>query len=48
MIEGSETLQQAGDRLIDLVRRVASGTMPKTDTLNYQEPNKIYFRDAAF
>ena len=48
VIEGSETLEQAGDRLIDLVRRVASGTMPKTDTLNYQEANKIYFRDAAF
>ncbi|RJX32564.1 MAG: D-galactarate dehydratase [Desulfarculus sp.] len=48
VIDGSETLGQAGDRLLALVRQVASGSFTKTDTLSFQEANKVYFQDAAF
>ncbi|MGQ9781791.1 MAG: UxaA family hydrolase [Nitrososphaeria archaeon] len=45
VIEGKETIQQAGERLYDLILDVASGTMTKTETLTYVDPNQIYTTD---
>jgi altronate dehydratase large subunit len=42
VIEGSETMQEAGERLYNLILDVASGTMTKTETLAHIEPNQMY------
>ena len=44
-IEGKETIQQAGERLYELILDVASGTMTKTETLTYVDPNQVYTRE---
>jgi altronate dehydratase large subunit len=48
VIEGEETLEEAGERLCELVRQVASGSMTKTETINYQAPSQAYLLDAPF
>jgi len=48
VIEGRETVEQAGDRLCDLVRQVASGSMTKTETIKYQDPAQVYLLDSPF
>ena len=48
VIEGKETLEQAGDRLVELVRQVASGSMTKTETIKYQDPSQVYLLDSPF
>ncbi len=48
VIEGKETIEQAGQRLIDLVRQTASGTWTKTETLKYQDPVQVYLQDSPF
>jgi altronate dehydratase large subunit len=48
VIEGKETLEEAGGRLCDLVRQVASGSLTKTETLKYQDPSQVYLQDSPF
>ena len=48
VIEGKETTEEAGERLIELVRQVASGSFTKTETINYQEPSQVYLQDSPF
>lgn len=48
VIEGKETLEEAGERLCELVRQVASGSMTKTETIKYQDPSQVYLQDSPF
>jgi altronate dehydratase large subunit len=48
IIEGTETIEEAGDRLFELVKKTASGGKTKSETLKFQEANKIYFQEGAF
>jgi altronate dehydratase large subunit len=48
VIEGEEKLAEAGERLICLVRQIASGSLTKTETLKYQEPTQVYLQDSPF
>lgn len=48
VIEGKETIEEAGERLIELARRIASGMFTKTETLRYQDPVQVYLQDAPF
>lgn len=48
VIEGKENVRQAGERLCDLVRQVASGSMTKTKTIKYQETAQCYLQDTPF
>lgn len=48
VIDGKETIEQAGKRLIELVRQTASGTWTKTETLKYQDPVQVYLQDSPF
>lgn len=48
VIEGKENVEQAGERLCDLVRQVASGSMTKTETIKYQETAQCYLQDTPF
>ena len=48
VIEGKETVEQAGERLCDLVKQIASGSMTKTETIKYQDPAQVYLLDSPF
>jgi len=48
VIEGKETIEEAGERLCELVRQMASGSLTKTETLKYQDPSQIYLQDSPF
>ena len=48
VIEGRERFEEAGERLYQLVRDVASGSPTRTETLKYQDPAQVYLLDAPF
>ena len=48
VIEGKETLEQAGERLVKWVLEIASGTLTRGETINYEEPIEIYTLDPVF
>ncbi|MCG8687085.1 MAG: UxaA family hydrolase [Desulfobacterales bacterium] len=48
VIDGEETIEEAGDRLLELVREIASGARAKSEMLRFQEANKMYFQEGAF
>ncbi len=48
VIEGKETIEEAGERLVELARQVASGMFTKTETLKYQDPVQVYLQDTPF
>ncbi len=45
VIEGKETIEEAGKRLLETVLDIASGTFTKLETLKYVEPTQIYLKD---
>lgn len=48
VIEGKESIAEAGERLFSLVQDVASGTVTKVETINYTDPVQIYLLDTPF
>jgi len=48
VIEGKESIAEAGERLFSLVQDVASGTVTKVETINYADPVQIYLLDTPF
>jgi len=48
VIEGKDTIEEAGGKLLQLVLDVASGTMTKVETLRHTDPTQIYLRDPSF
>jgi altronate dehydratase large subunit len=48
VIEGKETIEEAGKRLLEMVLDIASGTFTKVETMKYAEPTQIYLKDPAF
>ncbi len=48
VIEGSETPEEAGERLYRTVIGIASGTLSRSETLNYTEPIDMYLQDPRF
>ena len=48
VIEGKESVAEAGERLLSLVQDVASGTVTKVETINYADPVQIYLLDTPF
>ena len=48
IIEGEETIKDAGERLIKTVLDTASGTLTKVETLKYTEPIQCYLQDAPY
>ena len=48
VIEGKDTIEEAGERLLQLVVDVASGTSAKWETLKQVEPTQLYFKDPIF
>jgi altronate dehydratase large subunit len=48
VIEGKQSIEQAGEELYDLVRQVASGSMTKTETIKFQDAAQCYLQDTPF
>jgi len=48
VIEGKETLKEAGDRLLRVVVEIASGTVTRSETIHYLGPTEIYTLDPLF
>ena len=45
VIAGEESIEQAGERLYRLVLEIASGTMTRTETIEYQDSLQMYLLD---
>jgi altronate dehydratase large subunit len=45
VIEGKDTIEEAGEKLLQKVLDIASGTFTKVETLRYADPTQIYFKD---
>jgi len=48
VIEGKDTIEKAGEKLLQVVVDIASGTMTKVETLRHTDPTQIYLRDPSF
>ena len=48
VLEGTETLEEAGERLYHLILEIASGGMTKVETINHADPFAIYYEDPIF
>jgi len=48
VIEGKESIEEAGERLFSLVKDIASGTMTKVETINHTDPVQMYLLDTPF
>lgn len=48
VLEGTETLKEAGERLYRLILEIASGGMTKVETINHADPFAIYYEDPIF
>lgn len=48
VVQGKESVEEAGERLLQLVAEIASGTLTYSETLNYAEQADIYSLDRVF
>lgn len=48
VIEGTESIEEAGERLLKLVVDIASGTLTHGETVNYSDPIEVYGLDPLF
>jgi altronate dehydratase large subunit len=48
VIEGTESIEEAGERLLGLVVDIASGTLTRGETVNYSDPIEVYGLDPLF
>jgi altronate dehydratase large subunit len=48
VITGEETPEQVGERLVQLVLDIASGTLTRGETMDYSDPAEIYRLDPVF
>ncbi len=48
VIEGEDTIEEAGEKLLQTVLDIASGTLTKVETIKYVNPTQIYLKDPCF
>ena len=48
VLEGQETIEEAGERLLSMVLDIASGGMTKVETIRHTDPTQIYLLDTPF
>jgi altronate dehydratase large subunit len=48
VIEGKESLEETGERLLLLVVDIASGTLTRGETVNFSDPIEVYSLDPLF
>lgn len=48
VIEEGESIESAGERLLQAVLEIASGTMTKVETIRHTDPSQLYLKDPMF
>ena len=48
VIEGKDSIEESGAKLLQQVLDIASGTLTRVETMKYAEPTQIYLKDPAF
>jgi altronate dehydratase large subunit len=48
VIEGKDTIEEAGEKLLQLVVETASGTFTKVETMRHSDPSQIYLQEPMF
>jgi altronate dehydratase large subunit len=48
VIEGTESVEEAGERLLELTLEIASGTLTRGETIDYSDPIEAYGLDPVF
>ena len=48
VLEGKDTIEDAGEKLLRLVLDIASGTLTKVETIRHTNPTQIYLKDPPF
>jgi len=48
VLEGEDTIEEAGEKLLQLVIETASGTFTKVETIKHVDPTQFYFKDPIF
>ncbi len=48
LLEGSEELPETSERMLDTLLDIASGTLSRSETLNYEDPVEVLFRGPFF
>ncbi|GAG16706.1 unnamed protein product, partial [marine sediment metagenome] len=48
VIEGKDTIEERGEKLLQKVLDIASGTFTKVETMRYTDPTQIYLKDPCF
>jgi altronate dehydratase large subunit len=48
VIEGEESIEEAGGRLLQTVLEIASGTLTRVETIRHTDPTQIYLKDTPF
>ena len=48
IIEGKDTIEEAGEKLLQKVLDIASGTFTKVETMKHTDPIQIYLKDPCF
>ena len=48
VIEGQDTIEEAGEKLLQKVLDIASGTMTRVETIRHTDPTQIYLGDPCF
>jgi len=48
VLEGKDTIEEAGEKLLQLVLDSASGTFTKVETIKHVDPTQLYFKDPIF
>jgi altronate dehydratase large subunit len=48
ILDGEEAIEDAGERLLNTVLDIASGTLTRVETINYADPTQLYLREPMF
>lgn len=48
VLEGKDTIEEAGEKLLQMVIDIASGTFTKVETIKHVDPTQLYFKDPIF
>ena len=48
VLEGTDTIESAGEKLLQMTLDVVSGMMTKVETIKHQNPTSFYLRDPVF
>ena len=48
VLEGKDTIESAGEKLLQIVLDIASGTMTKEETIKHSDPVQFYLKDPVF